>query len=86
MLQFKHPPAGYTIARSDDDLGKQLEQLGRRVGTSNDPPIAEIESALQKYLSIEALPINKPSPTAEDKRAPAANGTYKRTPNWTPVS
>ncbi|KZP13971.1 hypothetical protein FIBSPDRAFT_981435 [Athelia psychrophila] len=69
MLQFKPPPASYLVARSDDDLGKQLEHLSRRAGTSPDPPIAEIERVLQKYLSIGALPASKPSPTAQDKRA-----------------
>ncbi|KZP07102.1 hypothetical protein FIBSPDRAFT_1053168, partial [Athelia psychrophila] len=64
------PTTKHSIVQSDNNLAsEQLKQLAQRALHSIDPPILEIDDALQNYLSITALPIGKPNPTARDRRA-----------------
>ncbi|KZP05916.1 hypothetical protein FIBSPDRAFT_903167 [Athelia psychrophila] len=53
-------PSGIVHAR------KQIQQFSERVSRSLEPPIAKIQTILQKYLSITALPVIRPSPTVQD--------------------
>lgn len=55
------------LSADDEDV---LDRLIERIKKSNDPPIAEIEGALKKYLSADStLPVDKPNPSDQDRQA-----------------